>query len=293
MKTNILLAIFVAVLGAVLVKGILYANHLPLTNGDFETGDLSAWTPFTTPNGTLGVDYPRVTLADTDGDGIASYAAQFQVGQIDSVSGQYEGGGLYQNVHLDPGTYAVSTDVAVIDTGSSFGNYSAGRFELILNGNVVDTHEFSFIDSRQTLVASLAIQAEAPYEIRVRITRPNRPSLTLTQVIDNVAVRLVGGGDTPDLIISPSSATPEQAIEDLMAAVHDLGLRDSQERLLTNPLEAAQDAHEAGRDSLALNALNTFVNKVEARSGKIIGESDAEALLSATAAIVHEIQGTH
>ena len=54
-----------------------YANLI--TNGDFNAG-LSAWTTFTTGNGTIGS--PTTTLFDVDGDSVSTSAAQFLVGQV-------------------------------------------------------------------------------------------------------------------------------------------------------------------------------------------------------------------
>jgi len=48
-----------------------------VSNGNFETGDFTDWTQFTTPNGILN---PAVVLFDTNGDSTATNSAQFRVG---------------------------------------------------------------------------------------------------------------------------------------------------------------------------------------------------------------------
>ena len=49
----------VSLMGGLLLGGLLYAQVNLFGNGDFETGDLSGWTQFTTANGTMGSGYPR------------------------------------------------------------------------------------------------------------------------------------------------------------------------------------------------------------------------------------------
>lgn len=77
-----------------------------LTNGDFETGDLSGWTVFSTANGTNGTGYPVIEFMNfapiND-----SNAVKFRIGT--TISGQSGGGGIYQDVRVDTaGTYDLS-----------------------------------------------------------------------------------------------------------------------------------------------------------------------------------------
>lgn len=112
MSTNIirrplwlLVWVIAGLTAALLTGGVLYAeSQTSLVNGDFETGDLSGWTVFTTGNGTVGGPaYPKVVPFDTDNDGTASNSAQFLVGQVIFDPDEPEGGGIYQVVSLAAG----------------------------------------------------------------------------------------------------------------------------------------------------------------------------------------------
>ena len=152
-----------SMIGGLLVGGLLYAQVNLFANGDFETGNLSGWTQFTTANGTLGGAYPKVVSFDTDGDGTPTMSAQFSVGQVTGGSKTWEGGGIYQAVDLVAGDYDISVDIAA--EGSNYGNGQAGKFELLVDGVVVDTYDFGPISANSTkrsLLAALPGLAEVP-----------------------------------------------------------------------------------------------------------------------------------
>src|SRR6476659_9855554 len=73
-------------------------------NGNFQTGNLTGWTTYTTTNGTIGT--PSVVTFDTTGGG-PSLAARLQVGQVTFQSGVHAGGGLLQNLNLGAGAYTL------------------------------------------------------------------------------------------------------------------------------------------------------------------------------------------
>ena len=195
-------------LGGYLISGVVMAEDKPLINGGFESGDLTGWTPFTTTNGTLGSGYPRVVLFDTNNDGTATYSAQFSVGQASSVNLTASGGGIVQNVHLAQGEYQLSADIAV-----AFGIPNAGiateggLFELLVDGNVVASHNFGYVyvdTTEHSLLASVPIHTTGDHEIRIRITRPGMPAPELNQYIDNAVL----SGDAISTEPEPTEPAP-------------------------------------------------------------------------------------
>ncbi|WP_196519563.1 PEP-CTERM sorting domain-containing protein [Nostoc sp. WHI] len=158
----------------------------PLINGDFETGDLTGWTTFTTPNGTLGEGFPNVVSFDTDNDGISSNSAQFRVGKINFVNNEYEGGGIFQNVNLSAGDLTISADIASFG-GEIFNNASGGKFELLFDNVVLDTYDFLGIDANVgefSFLSSLSNITAGLHEIRFLVTRPFLQGPTPTQYDD-------------------------------------------------------------------------------------------------------------
>ena len=83
--------------------------------------------------------------------GTVSRAVQFVVGQ-DGTSGLgQEVGGIFQDVDLDTGVLTISADIGVrrvagADGGGGF-NGQAGIFQLLVDGVVVDTHDFGALAS--------------------------------------------------------------------------------------------------------------------------------------------------
>jgi len=146
----------------------------PLINGDFETGDLTGWTLFTTFNGTIGSDsLPHVVSFDTNNDGLATESARFRVGKVVSGVGDGEGGGLFQQVELSSGDLTIEADIASFNISGA--NGSGGYFELLLDGVVVDVHDFGFIERDTTeysMLSSLSAITAGTHEIRIRMTRP-------------------------------------------------------------------------------------------------------------------------
>ena len=197
-KFTFLVMAMTVMLGGYLISGVVLAEDKPLINGDFETEDMTGWTTFTTTNGTLGPGYPRVVLFDTNGDGTATYSAQFSVGQEKNENLTKRGAGIYQNVHLAEGEYQITTDIAVGFGTPEVGSATqGGLFELLVDGVVVASHNFGYVDAgtaRTSLLASVPIYTTGAYEIRIRITRPGNPPPELNQYIDNV---LLSGGEVP------------------------------------------------------------------------------------------------
>jgi hypothetical protein len=184
-----------AVVGLTAVIAVGVASAAPVANGDFETGDLTGWTTFTTANGTIGT--PAVVPFDTTGTG-ASNAAQFGVGQVVFTPGVQEGGGIYQSVSTAAGLFDASADVAA---RAPVANNSCGLFELLVDGVVVASHNTFSLDFtlcpanttvRSTLSAAGLALSAGSHEIRIRITRPFITSAqTPLEYVDNVSLTQV------------------------------------------------------------------------------------------------------
>jgi hypothetical protein len=164
------------------------AQAVSLNNGNFETGDLTGWTVFTTTNGTNETGRPDVASFDTTGSG-ASNSARFQVGQVAFASGVPAGGGITQNVTLSGGILNLSVDVAAFGPG---GNSSGGIFSLLLNGAVLDTFDTGNYTAntfrRDILTASTNVTAGI-YSIGIQMTRPfTTTATTPSQYVDNFVI---------------------------------------------------------------------------------------------------------
>ena len=209
LKFKYLIFAALVMLGGYLVGGIVRAETIPLNNSDFESGTLTGWTTFTTDSGTLGGDpYPRVIDFDMDRDGIdfgLSKVAQFNVGKISSSDKGYQGGGIYQVLYLSAGDYTLSALVAADESGTQFGAWDGGLFELMVDDIVVDKHEFAGpIGPNQTqhkLMSGLHVVADGNHSVGIRITRSSPVAPSVTQYIDNVSVSAtasVGNTSTDD-----------------------------------------------------------------------------------------------
>jgi hypothetical protein len=170
-----------------------------LINGDFGTGDLTGWTAFTTPNGTLGAGFPQVVQFDTLGTGTPVNSAEFLVGEI-TFDGTQQGGGLFQNVHLGSGNLNISVAIAAL--GQRSGNAQAGVFSILFDGVPVATHTFGSIGAGQALrfelTASLPSVTGGDHQIAIEMTRRfiTLPGVTPEQFFT-------------DVTLSGSAAAPE------------------------------------------------------------------------------------
>lgn len=169
-----------------------------LVNGDFETGDLTGWSSFLTPNGTIRAGFPIVTPFDTTGSGVSN-AMKIRIGQIAFVPGTPAGGGIQQDFVLaNPGDFTASMDVAAA-LEQNFGNTQPGKFELLIDGQVLDVADFN----GQTILpgdvfrGSLSGQANGlaagMHTLQVRITRASLDTREVYQYVDNVTLAAVGG----------------------------------------------------------------------------------------------------
>ena len=129
--------VFFAMLG--MTPDQLCANNL-LNNGSFQTGDFTGWTLVTTANGTAGVGFPIVTMWPLGG----SNAAEYEVGQVNYINGDFEGAMLLQVFAASSGTLDLAFDWAA--TGDGIHNNSdAGLFQLVLDGVVLNSYDVGHI----------------------------------------------------------------------------------------------------------------------------------------------------
>jgi len=177
-----------------LVHGVGSTDANLITNGDFETGSLSGWAYFITmPNGDGGASggFPIVIPFDVNQDSVSSLAAAFRVGK-DSVNppGLF-GAGIYQNVMLQEGAVEITADIAALDNVGG-GNLQAGFFELILDGIVLDSHNFGAAPAGVTQSSTLSatsIVTAGSHQVRFQIRRSYQQNdETPVQYLDDIAV---------------------------------------------------------------------------------------------------------
>ena len=148
------------------------ANALPsvLVNGDFQQGSFNGFTFFTTAD---GVADSGIYFEDVNNDGVGSMAAVFSVGTDNmNAIGTPQGGGIYQIVGLSEGELSLSMDIAA---KASWGNGDGGLVEVLLDGVVMDSHDFGDLSDSifeyASLTFTVANVSAGNHEIRIRITR--------------------------------------------------------------------------------------------------------------------------
>lgn len=189
----------------------LAAEPGPLVNGDFESGSFVGWSPFVTTNGQMRM---AVVSFDTDGDGAATFSAQFVVGQ-EAVEGRPQvqrGGGVFQEVTLGRGDLDITADIASSNTYGSC-NGDAGTVQVLVDGVVADEHGFGDIcgpsAKSSSLAANLALTSAGRHEIRLLLTRGALPTDVVRNHIDDV---ILAGGATVRPVIGSPAATPARPV---------------------------------------------------------------------------------
>jgi hypothetical protein len=172
---------------------------------DFEGGLLDPWTPFVTPNGSIGDPggtigqrgMADIVLFDIDGPGPLpeSLSVQLNVGQIVHLpSLEPAGGGVTHSPFFFAGDLSISVDIATHNP-NGIPNDEGGIFELLFDGIVQDSLDFEVIlgggsEFGQLSVSSLLI-SEGTHDIAIRVTRPRENlggGATPLQYIDNIVV---------------------------------------------------------------------------------------------------------
>ena len=79
-------------------------------------------------------------------------------------------------------------------------------------------------------------------------------------------------------------------IKGLIYQVKGLHLPSGTENELVSILNNAKKSLDKGNDDAAINQLKSFINKVEAQSGKNIPEGDADTLIADAEAIIAQLK---
>ena len=167
------------VIGWVLLLAGIPVEASVLAKADFESGRLSGWTIFTTPNGTLGGEgFPLVVDDDVAGAGQISRCWQVKVGQIQYSPDQdpQQGGGLEIRQDLSQGRLRLSALVmATYYSPKDKRNLAGGQFEWVVDGQVVAMKDMGPIENgatlRHHLLADLSVET-GPHVMQLRISRP-------------------------------------------------------------------------------------------------------------------------
>ena len=107
------------------------------------------------------------------------------------------------------------------------------------------------------------------------------------QIVTCTAEDVAGNNSTADgtyTVISPA-----EAADNLIEDIEDSGILESGEESLTKLLASAVAMLDRGNEKAARNKLNAFINKINARAGKSISVSAADALIAKALLILEGI----
>ena len=96
---------------------------------------------------------------------------------------------------------------------------------------------------------------------------------------------------SPDQV-TITALSPQQAIENLIALVISMNLNQGQTKSLTTKLYEAIDYLNNGDNAGAVDALNSFINSVEAQTGKKLTNEQADQLIAETQRIIDAINAS-
>ena len=171
------------------------ANATLVTNGDFETGDLSGWTLFTYDSGDRfgSTGTTGIVSFDTNGDSSSSNSAHFQVGQTAPGpigGGPHAGGGISQLINSGAGELNIAIDIAASASGN---NADGGLFELLLDDILLASVDFGSIGAgtvERDILSAITVVSSGLHNLQIRMSRGfGNSSATPVQYIDNVRVQ--------------------------------------------------------------------------------------------------------
>jgi len=168
-----------------------------LVNGSFQDGNFNGWTLGTTPNGTPGQGYPVVTAWPVNP---AINAAKYEVGEV-AFTGTYEGATISQMFTSGGGMTTLSVDWAAMGDGTH-NNAEGGLFELILDGNILASHDVGNILATQLVNGTLSdtlnlTPGQHTFEVDILRNFLANPGNTPYQYITNADVE-GSGATTPE-----------------------------------------------------------------------------------------------
>jgi hypothetical protein len=179
---------------------VVSSGQTLVSNGDFNTGDFTGWTLFTTANGSLGPagsGLPVVTSFNVTGSG-AQNAATFQVGEV-SFDQTQQGGAIEQTVTLPGGSINFSADIAALgDTSVNSTNEEGGVFSVLLDGTTEATVDIGSIAADAVIRDTLSFTASesaGPHMLEILITRPAQNGTagqTPEEFVTNIAITPAG-----------------------------------------------------------------------------------------------------
>jgi hypothetical protein len=180
-----------------------------VSNGDFETNNLSGWNVVVAPNTSVSAGFPRVESFDVDGDGQSSGAMRVRLGRSDTdlFGGEVA---IEQQLLLAAGDYIFSADVASqsLETG---GNTGPGNYALLFDGQVVDQvmlNGTSIAASeviRDSLEATLTNVEAGYHTLRFTMGRGATNTRAIYQFIDDIRFTAVAPAST-QAVPEPSAA---------------------------------------------------------------------------------------
>lgn len=301
MKMSIKLILIVLSVLLVLTSLAQPTDHI--TNGNFETGDLTGWTPSDTANTLYPLWFIQVIMEGT----CLSFSSHNDTTGI-PLEGDYA-------AYIQPTQLPPIASTALI-TSDPFIAGTTVRFDALVNddssGNAVNL-EVRLLDSSgnillsQGIIAnSVLVDAECPGSGSTIYTGDNN-SVFSTHVIDTSAftgqiVRIEfrqnnnnSDGRAEFVLIDDvisESATPEAAVSNLIDMVIDMNLQQGISNSLDAKLGAVSQTladMNQNNDVAAINNLNAFINAVEAQRGGKLTDEQANTLIAAAQAIIELI----